>query len=687
MGVDVRIITQLTGDAQARRGIKQIQGDVQNAEKSAQMATRSFTGFTAALRSVAPALGAATLVAGIGKIITVTSDAQEITSKFDAVYKGLADSVRIWARDTAAATNRSRFDFEKYLATLQDTFVPLGFARDQAAELSKTLVTLGVDLASFNNESEPDTINALTSAIVGNNEAVRRYGIVITQATLNQELLNQGVLDGVKGATEQEKALARVNIILQSTADAQGDAERTSESFSNQLRGLRAAVEELLIALGESGLLAVATEVVGALTDMARAATEVIETIKRLGEEPVQALKSLAQSTAVAAAEASIAGQIFRVYTDFVGENTEQLKENVEVSTAVAEATGKVTTATKDLSFAIDEETQFLIDNDMRMREALLLLQQMQEEEKAAAEAAKERAEQQNIAEKAALDAARERAKEACGFEKEVDDCGNEVWRKRRTRDKRFQRETIADLGFLKISACREIREQVQCTRSGQIMIEGGFRELFQRVATGTGDLGDRVRGVFETMVQGVQRALANLAADAIWNVITSIASSSGGAQFASTLQSGTRALRDAGGIPTRIEGCGAGFARECGGGGGGGGDAPQQEGVGILGGAATGAAIGSAFGPIGTVVGGVIGGIAGAFGFQRGGDFITQGPRLIGVGEAGPERVQITPLGGRSDGGVNIVLQGTTIMDEIGFRRFTRRIDRELGNRNRRRL
>ena len=47
------------------------------------------------------------------------------------------------------------------MAGLQDTFVPLGIARDEAAELSKSLVTLAVDVASFNNTADADVITGL----------------------------------------------------------------------------------------------------------------------------------------------------------------------------------------------------------------------------------------------------------------------------------------------------------------------------------------------------------------------------------------------------------------------------------------------------------------------------------------------------------------------------------------------
>jgi hypothetical protein len=86
--------------------------------------------------------------------------------------------------------------------------------------------------------------------MIGNHETVRKFGVLITEATLKQELLNMGLGDGADEATNQQKALARLNIIMNSTTDAQGDAIRTSESFANQMKGLSATLRDLRVEFG-----------------------------------------------------------------------------------------------------------------------------------------------------------------------------------------------------------------------------------------------------------------------------------------------------------------------------------------------------------------------------------------------------------------------------------------------------
>lgn len=186
-----------------------------------------------------------------GASVKAASDAEEMRSKFNVVFGDLAGDAEEWASSHADAVNRSSNDLMGYMASLQDTFVPMGFAREEAMGMSKQVTELGVDLASFNNMAEDEAINKLRSGLVGSHEALLDFGVVIKQASLDQELLNMGIEGGAAAASEQEKMQARLNMIMKGTSDAQGDAARTSGSFANQMKGLKADLEDVAIAIGE----------------------------------------------------------------------------------------------------------------------------------------------------------------------------------------------------------------------------------------------------------------------------------------------------------------------------------------------------------------------------------------------------------------------------------------------------
>ncbi|MEZ5880061.1 MAG: hypothetical protein R3D35_05240 [Nitratireductor sp.] len=277
-------------ERQTGQAFKSVRKDVSKAQKAFDGLNQQIAKNAAKWdRIFAATFGTASVVAFSKSILTAASDAQELDSKFRAVFGRMADETEAWAETTGEAVGRSSLELKEYLSTLQDTFVPLGFAREKAADLSKQLALLGIDVASFTNASEPETINAFTSAIVGNHEAVRRFGIVITEARLNTELLNMGIKGGTRGATEQEKVLARLNIILNSTKDAQGDAARTSDSFANKTRALSGAWREFKAELGLF-LAGPGPGVLSFLTEGTRLATQFFE---RFGEAGARSIASI----------------------------------------------------------------------------------------------------------------------------------------------------------------------------------------------------------------------------------------------------------------------------------------------------------------------------------------------------------------------------------------------------------
>ncbi len=183
--------------------------------------------------------------------ISAASDVEEMSSKFFTVFKDLGPTVETALEEMAGAMNRSKYDLMGYAATFQDTFVPLGFARDDAADLSLALVGLAEDLASFNNLDTAQVAADLQSALVGNTETLRKYGVVAQETQIKQKALEMGLWDGKGAIDAQTKALTIYQLAMEGTADAQGDATRTAGSYANVQKGLSAAMQELQVVVGQ----------------------------------------------------------------------------------------------------------------------------------------------------------------------------------------------------------------------------------------------------------------------------------------------------------------------------------------------------------------------------------------------------------------------------------------------------
>jgi len=216
------------------------------------MAKRTADGAGKALLGMAKASKWAVLaLAGVGVAsVKMAADAEESASKFEAVFKRQTGAMQEWSNSFAKAAKRSKFELRDTAAEFGALLNAMGFADDDVALMSKRLTELTVDLGSFNNEAESEVMAALKSGIIGNMEPVLKYGAILKATNVEQELHAIGINKSNKTATEQEKVLARLSILLKSTTTAQGDAIKTSDSFTNQMKGLTAAGKDLAINLG-----------------------------------------------------------------------------------------------------------------------------------------------------------------------------------------------------------------------------------------------------------------------------------------------------------------------------------------------------------------------------------------------------------------------------------------------------
>ena len=239
-----KVVLELLAKNRAAGELVAFQKQTTNLTKGIQSMARTFLTFAGV------GGGVYLLQRSFRAMINSASDAQETLSKFNVVFRDQAKEAARWAEDFGDSVGRSTQDVQKWMASLQDTFVPLGFARDKAMELSKSLSQLAVDVASFNNKADADVIRDFTSALVGNHETVRKYGIIISESAIKQEALNQGLDKTYKELTDLEKVQLRYNLIQSGTTDAQGDALRTADSYANQVKRLKANITELRTELG-----------------------------------------------------------------------------------------------------------------------------------------------------------------------------------------------------------------------------------------------------------------------------------------------------------------------------------------------------------------------------------------------------------------------------------------------------
>jgi hypothetical protein len=176
----------------------------------------------------------------------------ETQNKVDTIFAESARQFDDWSESAAKAFGQSKKDALDGVATFGIFGKAAGLTGDDLVAFSTTLTELASDLASFNNTSVDDALTALGSGLRGEAEPLRRFGVLLDDATLKQSALRQGLIDTTQGAlTPQEKVLAAYFEILKQTNVQQGDFDRTSESLANQQRILKAETENLRTELGQ----------------------------------------------------------------------------------------------------------------------------------------------------------------------------------------------------------------------------------------------------------------------------------------------------------------------------------------------------------------------------------------------------------------------------------------------------
>jgi len=285
-----KLVVSIVGDAsslektyaKAAKSTRAFGRDIDKTGRSTKTAT---AGIATLGKSLGIGFGAAAATAGLKDVIQTASDAAEQASKTGQVFGAQAQAVKDWSETTTKAFGVSRREALATASSFGALFKPLGIVGPQAVRQSEALTKLGADLASFYNTDVQDALDAIRSGIVGESEPLRRYGVLLSETRVQQEALAETGKKHAKTLTGQEKALARIKLIFQDTAQAQGDFARTSGGLANQTRIAQANIDDLKVSLG-TGLIPV-------LTHVTKKANEAAGALGHMGHEARKALGHL----------------------------------------------------------------------------------------------------------------------------------------------------------------------------------------------------------------------------------------------------------------------------------------------------------------------------------------------------------------------------------------------------------
>lgn len=190
------------------------------------------------------------LVAAGAAAVKFASDYEESVNKVNVAFGPAANSVKEFAKTSLESFGIAEGTALDLAATYGDMATALGLPVENAAAMSKSLVGLAGDLASFKNISIDIANTALTSIFTGETESLKKLGIVMTEANLQAFALSQGINKQVKDMSQAEKVGLRYNYVLSVTKNAQGDFARTGGGAANQMRIFQESLKQIAQQLG-----------------------------------------------------------------------------------------------------------------------------------------------------------------------------------------------------------------------------------------------------------------------------------------------------------------------------------------------------------------------------------------------------------------------------------------------------
>ena len=126
----------------------------------------------------------------------------------------------------------------------------VGMVGENSVNTAKALSMLSADLSSLTNVPIASVMNNLTSGLIGQSRALYKYGVDITNNTLQQYANANGITKKLSAMSQDEKMQLRVLAILDQTRVAWGDQANTINSVANQYRIFGQQVSNLGRVLG-----------------------------------------------------------------------------------------------------------------------------------------------------------------------------------------------------------------------------------------------------------------------------------------------------------------------------------------------------------------------------------------------------------------------------------------------------
>lgn len=180
----------------------------------------------------------------------IASDVRETESVVELAFGNMRKYVDEFAANSIRTHGMSALSAKQTAGDYMLMSKGMGMVDENAAKMSINVAKLSADMASLKNTSQEMAKTALSGIWTGETEALKKYGVVMTQANLQEYAYSQGIKQKIQDLSQQEQVMLRYAFVMNSMQVAQGNFQRESQGWAAQTKILGEQWKEFLAIVG-----------------------------------------------------------------------------------------------------------------------------------------------------------------------------------------------------------------------------------------------------------------------------------------------------------------------------------------------------------------------------------------------------------------------------------------------------
>lgn len=263
--------------------------------------------FTSQLLAAAGIMGGIYgIIRGGLKSMDIASSLTEVQNVVDTTFGDMSDKVQEFADNSIRQFGMSELSVKQFASRFQAMGTAMGIPTslikssneflnsqtngyvglsDSMSDVSLNLTKLTADIASFYDVEQKEVAEDLAAIYTGMTVPLRKYGLDLTQATLKEWAMKNGLDANIKSMSQAEKTMLRYQYVLANTTAAQGDFLKTADTWANQVRILKQNFEQLGSVIG--------TSLINAFKPLVQTLNNVLQYVIAFAEKVTEALGTI----------------------------------------------------------------------------------------------------------------------------------------------------------------------------------------------------------------------------------------------------------------------------------------------------------------------------------------------------------------------------------------------------------